>query len=223
MKMNKLALSIAIAVAVPVSVQATTFDVSGHFEAGTAANLELSIGSPQSLFLAGSYLDISGQVINDGATITGGTITITGQQYMNPTGTPITIDMNMSGTATSSGVLFTSGSLCFTAILACDEGDIDISVDNFSFLDGESWGYNTGLGLQLGDGTEAADYAAAQNGSIADLGNHLGGAAGAGTLLGNSFGIFMSGDLTMANVPVPAAAWLFGSALIGLAGIKRKK
>ena len=25
------------------------------------------------------------------------------------------------------------------------------------------------------------------------------------------------------NVPVPAAAWLFGSALIGLAGIKRKK
>jgi hypothetical protein len=29
--------------------------------------------------------------------------------------------------------------------------------------------------------------------------------------------------LTFSEVPVPAAAWLFGSALIGLAGIKRKK
>jgi hypothetical protein len=29
--------------------------------------------------------------------------------------------------------------------------------------------------------------------------------------------------LYASNVPVPAAAWLFGSALIGLAGIKRKK
>jgi hypothetical protein len=28
---------------------------------------------------------------------------------------------------------------------------------------------------------------------------------------------------TLNPVPVPAAAWLFGSALIGLAGIKRKK
>ena len=27
----------------------------------------------------------------------------------------------------------------------------------------------------------------------------------------------------VASVPVPAAAWLFGSALIGLVGIKRKK
>jgi hypothetical protein len=30
-------------------------------------------------------------------------------------------------------------------------------------------------------------------------------------------------NLAVGNVPVPAAAWLFGSALVGLAGIKRKK
>ena len=30
-------------------------------------------------------------------------------------------------------------------------------------------------------------------------------------------------NLAVGNVPVPAAAWLFGSALIGLAGIKRKR
>jgi hypothetical protein len=31
------------------------------------------------------------------------------------------------------------------------------------------------------------------------------------------------GSLTLTEVPVPAAAWLFGSALLGLAGIKRRK
>jgi hypothetical protein len=29
--------------------------------------------------------------------------------------------------------------------------------------------------------------------------------------------------LTVSQVPVPAAAWLFGSALLGLAGIARKR
>jgi hypothetical protein len=40
---------------------------------------------------------------------------------------------------------------------------------------------------------------------------------------GNGFQdhFFSSGSIK--PVPVPAAAWLFGSALIGLAGIKRKK
>jgi hypothetical protein len=41
------------------------------------------------------------------------------------------------------------------------------------------------------------------------------------SLFGASDGIFLEG--TVSAVPVPAAAWLFGSALIGLAGIKRKK
>lgn len=33
----------------------------------------------------------------------------------------------------------------------------------------------------------------------------------------------MNGSLTVNPVPVPAAAWLFGSGLIGLAGIARKR
>jgi len=40
----------------------------------------------------------------------------------------------------------------------------------------------------------------------------------AASLLGNA-----SGPFTVAAVPVPAAAWLFGSALLGLVGIKRRK
>ena len=38
----------------------------------------------------------------------------------------------------------------------------------------------------------------------------------------NGSGVFYD-NLEFAPVPVPAAAWLFGSALIGLAGIKRKR
>lgn len=48
------------------------------------------------------------------------------------------------------------------------------------------------------------------------------------TIEGNSFGTvaFLAGLGNVSapsEVPVPAAAWLFGSALVGLAGLKRKK
>lgn len=36
-------------------------------------------------------------------------------------------------------------------------------------------------------------------------------------------GNVVSGDLTVSAVPIPAAAWLFGSGLIGIAGLGRKK
>ena len=35
--------------------------------------------------------------------------------------------------------------------------------------------------------------------------------------------ITLASNFTISPVPVPAAAWLFGSAMIGLVGIKRKK
>ena len=40
---------------------------------------------------------------------------------------------------------------------------------------------------------------------------------------GSSLGSSTSFTATPSAVPIPAAAWLFGSALVGLAGIKRKK
>ena len=36
-------------------------------------------------------------------------------------------------------------------------------------------------------------------------------------------GSSMSTNIAVSAVPVPAAAWLFGSALVGLAGVKRKR
>jgi hypothetical protein len=48
--------------------------------------------------------------------------------------------------------------------------------------------------------------------------------AGAHTLIltGSSRGSY-GGDITVAQTPIPAAIWLFGSALMGLTGISRRK
>jgi hypothetical protein len=228
LKMKKLLLATAV-LAATSATQAATFDVSGTFTTNglsTANNLQITLGGPNVLD-PGASITFSGQVENDGTTITGGTITATGTQTLAPTGIPITIDMNLSGTATSSGVLFTSGTICVTAATACDSGLIDASVDNISFLDGVTWGYGSGTGLALGDGTETSDYTVAQAGTILATGGPFGGgSAGGAVLLGNAAGIYLAGDLTFteaAVVPVPAAAWLFGSALVGLAGIGRKR
>jgi hypothetical protein len=228
--MKKLTLSIAISATVSVSTQATTFDVSGFFEAGTADSLEISVGA-DTIVQNGSYLNVGGQIISDGTDITGGIITITGQQltnqhYLDVTGQQLTIDINMSGTATNSGVLFTSGTICFTEVTACDDRLIDISVDNADFRDGLTWGYNSGLGLQLGDGTQTGNFTVAQNGDLASFSGPSTGAAGQVYYLGFAGGVFLAGDLAfseVASVPVPAAAWLFSSALLGLAGIKRRE
>ena len=41
--------------------------------------------------------------------------------------------------------------------------------------------------------------------------------------IADTLGLFISGTVSASSVPVPAAAWLFGSALVGLAGIRRSK
>jgi len=47
----------------------------------------------------------------------------------------------------------------------------------------------------------------------------FGDTAGADPLSLNSWGL----DITTSVVPVPAAAWLFGSGLLGLVGVARRK
>lgn len=42
-------------------------------------------------------------------------------------------------------------------------------------------------------------------------------------MFGANMGLFLQGSVTLTAVPVPAAIWLFGSALIGLGGIRRRQ
>lgn len=223
--MNKLLTIASVAVISTAAAQANaaTYNVSGDFETGAAAGLEISLGAANILD-AGSILSFGGTIQSDGSNITGGTVTATGTQSMNPTGTPITITMNLSGSASDAGVLFNAGTICVTAVAACDTGLIDVAVSNVSFEAGAAWGFFTATGLQL-DGTQTAPvYTVAQPGLASTAGPFA--AAGAASLLGNDAGIFLGGDLTFTEapaVPVPAAAWLFGSGLVGLAGVARRR
>ena len=228
--MNKLLTIASVAVISTAAAQANaaTYAVSGNFVNDAVntnvPNLMISLGGPNILD-PGSNLEFGGTIQSDGSNITGGTVTATGTQTMNPTGTPITITMNMAGTASDAGVLFNSGTICVTAVAACDTGLIDVSVDNIDFTSAGSWGYNSVAGLQL-DGTQTAPvYTVTQPGRppVSALNSS---AVGGVFLLGNAAGIFIAGDLTfteVAEVPVPAAAWLFGSGLLGLAGVARRR
>lgn len=220
--MNKLLTlaSVGVLTLAAAHVNAKTYAVSGDFVTGGAQGLEISLGG-NNILAAGSTLSFGGLITSDGTNITGGTVTANGNQALNGDLAGITLTMNLSGTASDAGVLFDSGTVCVTSAIACDLGLIDVSVTNVSFLPGVSWGFFTTTGLQL-DGTQTApEYTVAQPGLASTAGPYA--AAGAATLLGNDAGIFISGDIHLVSVPVPAAAWLFGSGLIGLAGMGRKR
>lgn len=69
------------------------------------------------------------------------------------------------------------------------------SQEEFTDLTSQAWTFNNDLGLQFNDNKSELHYAWAVH----------------------------DGDVLPAIIPVPTAAWLFGSALIGLAGISRKR
>lgn len=75
-----------------------------------------------------------------------------------------------------------------------------------SMLDNPNDKINIGLSGNLGSGTFLTDRASGYS-------------SGVGWVLNQT----ISMNVSYSQVPVPAAAWLFGSALIGLAGIGRKR
>lgn len=132
------------------------------------------------------------------------------------------------GTNGSGGTLFTAGSIVINT--STDGGNtynyfdtIDVSTTNLPFLanqDGpiapaptqttaglviDDAGYSTLPGLW-----DLVYFSDGWNNAVSSL-----------SLFGNTGGLFMEGSV--APVPVPGAAWLFGSALLGLANLKRSR
>lgn len=97
-------------------------------------------------------------------------------------------------------------------------------------LNGATLGYVSNDNLQGGESFvlpfntpfhfQAALYADAANGASANFGNTA--TISVSLPEGYTFGSY-SGVLLTAPVPVPAAAWLFGSGLLGLIGVARRK
>lgn len=191
--------------------------------------------------LTGADWTLSGTVTTDtsaaGYNITGGTINATGYvtiSYDPGTGpTPLYQNYNVSGTATNAGVVFTSGTVCFGyAAGDCSAGTstLDGTPSNYGLFDGTGTfgAFNSPTqGLQLLGGAGGSSFTVAQPGDLyinspADTNLYTGG-AGTFTLFGNSGAFFLGGDLQFTAVPVPAAVWLFGSALVGLVGVGRRR
>ncbi|MEH6591128.1 MAG: hypothetical protein V7746_12780 [Halioglobus sp.] len=213
---------------------AATYDVSGSFDhEGVFLTLDgTDLATPAGI----TDLTFGGQMITDndspGYNVIGGTIIMDGLIQITTNSIVIQFD-NIQGTATNDGVIFDSGTICVgpDGLGGCAAGSTDVAVSNLFFDGSATWGAGFNIfptaGLSLTGGAGGASFTVAQPGllNLADN-STFGNAVGGADLFSNSAGLYLGGDLTfteVAAVPVPAAAWLFGSAILGLVGIGRKR
>lgn len=105
------------------------------------------------------------------------------------------------------------------------------TLGNLSYYDTSGSGPQAGWGLtntgpfanvQSGGYWSATEYAPATSGAW--LFGFNDGGQGSGIKTGNGYAWAVhAGDVGASAVPVPAAAWLFGSGLLGLVGVSRKR
>lgn len=160
-------------------------------------------------------------------------LTLTGEQGFTANGLQIRLTYNLSNGnyAAGSGVTFTGGTIQIDVNTPTygyvPYSTIDASVTNLPFLANQPGHWSaqypsqTTAGLLLAPGTTNLPGLWDQVANSATFNNGV----SALTLLGQTSGMFLQGTMTLAapEVPVPAAAWLFGSGLIGLAGAARKR
>jgi len=218
------------------AANAATYDVYGLWDSIT--EISATSGGPANS-LTGANLTISGTVTTDtntaGYNITGGTLTISGTlniPYSPAPGQVVTLwqTWNGTGTATNDGVLFNQGSLCLGFFAGdCSQASTDFTI-NPAYFDGTgtfAGGFATTNGLTLTGGAGGASFSVAQPGVLTGPGNLYTAGTGTMNVAGTYGALFLGGELTFTEaapeVPVPAAAWLFGSALLGLTGIGRSR
>lgn len=183
------------------------------------------------------YGTISTDTSTEGYQITGGTLHASGwmrRDYDPGTG-PMDLYLNfdMTGSAGNTGAVFSTGTVCLGFYAGDCSGGVsylDAQYANQGFFDGTgtfSNGAGTTLGLQLLGGVGGPSFTVAQPGDLSTYipsnTNLWTGGTGVVTIYGSPHVIFLGGELAFTNVPVPAAAWLFGSALLGLVGINRRR
>ncbi len=220
--MKKLVMASAVAAAATVSAGANavavTSDITGVQMALSTTDILLP---PASI----NFWEIGGDTVT-GLTMTADFIAFTAGTYVH-------IDMQLTdgmrqGANGSGGTIFEGGYIYIststdgvTNITPFDT--VDASASNIPFLAGGNGHIlpapnQTTAGLVIddsGNGTLPGLW------DLAFFSPTFNNAAGALTLFGQTAGVFFEG--TVSPVPVPAAAWLFGSALLGLAGVGRRR
>ncbi|WP_101756681.1 VPLPA-CTERM sorting domain-containing protein [Oceanicoccus sp. KOV_DT_Chl] len=197
--------------------------------------------NPTNLTISGELdIDVSGgtYIINSGSVTVDGTIGFFA-------GAPIELLFNGVTSAYNNGVLFDGSGAGGIAFEVNGNGvnNIDLTQSAVSGVIGDAnhlglaqYGLNLGGGTVNGDGTISLGLCGAPDAvgfalSPTCLGDsNTAGVFGDNTLgatvLGSSASIYLAGNITLtevAAVPVPAAAWLFGSALLGLSTVGRRR
>lgn len=233
--MKKLLLAATVASAVAVTAQANAAqytissditDVGITLAADPGNYLPKATGQSDSLVFSG---DVDVTVTGGSYTINSGDISLNGITSLNAVGADVILTfIDATGAAGNNGTVMDSGLLDITAYGAPFE-TIDLSTNPLNMTDTGSYQGVDYTGLPLGAGVVNPD------GSITiqllGLPPTPDGAALADAVVGaNLFtfdaAIFLGGTITLtpvAEIPIPAAAWLFGSALMGLAGVARKR
>lgn len=231
--MKKLALAAAIAATTSVGAQATTYNISSTL---TGSQLIFASDDQSSnTMVFGGTVEIDGVGAGNAWTVSaaqgGAVATLTGTQSIT-TGTT-DLNYNLPGSSSANGIIFDNGNIDIIAG-GTPYGTVDASVDNIRFDNGSTWqtlpigGIDMSGGTINGDGTITIAFNGLWTGPQ-PMGYLDGPAAatqatGGATLFSSDALIYLEGELTLSvsEIPVPAAIWLFGSALLGLAGIRQK-
>ena len=184
-------------------------------------------GFADTLVFQASDLDIT--VSGDSYTINGGTISLVGDTSIVAIGAEVFLGFDIAGTPTSDGVMMNQGFINVSADtlpepVALDMSDPENTVNMTS--SGELYGVQyagipLGSGVVNEDGSISIAFAGVPNADENWTGLNM--ASAGGVLLGMPAAIFFEGSITLKEVPLPGAAWLFGSALAGLGAARRRK
>lgn len=231
--MKKLLMAATIVSAVAaVHVNAATYTVSSNItDIGMTISLDPGVYQPKAagvtdtLAFSGS-LDIT--VTGGSYTIDSGDIFLNGVTSLNAAGADVILTfLDASGAASNNGVVIDSGMLDVNASTG-PLPPVDFSVDQLNMTNSGVYDGVNYAGLPLGAGVVNPDGsitiallglpAAPEGAALADV-------TAAIAVFGIPAAIFLGGTITLTptEIPLPAAAWLFGSGLIGLAGVARKR
>lgn len=229
MKKLLMAATIVSAVAAVHANAATYIVTSDITDIGMTISLDPGVyqpkaaGGAETLAFSG-LLDIT--VTGGSYTINGGNIELNGETSLHAAGADVFLNfLSAMGAATNNGVLIDSGMLDVNASTG-PLPPVDFSVDLLDMTNSGAYNGVNYAGLPLGSGVVNPD------GSITitllglpDIpdGAALADVTAAIAVFGIPAAIFLGGTITLTEIPLPAAAWLFGSGLIGLAGVARKR
>jgi hypothetical protein len=178
--------------------------------------------------------------VNDDGLIDNADIMFTGLIGFTTNSLPIQLTFNLSNGsyAQGSGITFSGGYIQIE--VQTTEGwipysAIDASITNIGFLANQPGALADAFPGQTTAGIIRNALPGSWDGEIGSAGFNR--AAGSFTLLAQSLTFYMQGEIGTGfpdegvsgmlfgppEVPVPGAAWLFGSALVGLAGVRRRR